>query len=91
MKRPFRLGMILGVASMGAGLSTASCTDSDAPSADAGVRDATIKDAPTITEPRDALPPLAPDAMLEGSYCALPGSLVATAQGMAIVAGGDPS
>ena len=83
--------MILGVASMGAGLSTASCTDSDAPSADAGVRDATIKDAPTITEPRDALPPLAPDAMLEGSYCALPGSLVATAQGMAIVAGGDPS
>jgi glucose/arabinose dehydrogenase len=38
---------------------------------------------------RDGLPYL--DGMLPDSYCALPGSIVGTANGMAIVPGGDPS
>ncbi len=71
----------------------ASCSSDDtlAPR-DAG-RDATVRDAPatTATGERDALPPISPDAMIEGSYCALPGSLVGTDQGMVIVEGGDPS
>jgi glucose/arabinose dehydrogenase len=84
----------------------ASCSsdDSDTSRVDSGVhRDATAgKDPPgsptgtptsTGTGPGDAQPPvtIAPDAMAPGSYCALPGSLVGTAQGMAVVAGGDPS
>jgi glucose/arabinose dehydrogenase len=53
-------------------------------------RDASVVDARATT--RDGSPiKLAPDAMAPGSYCALPGSLVATPEGMAIVAGGDPS
>ncbi len=80
-----------------AGLPAASCTTDDelAPShVDAGgSRDATMHDAPatTATGQRDALPPISPDAMVEGSYCALPGSVVGTSQGMVVVEGGDAS
>jgi glucose/arabinose dehydrogenase len=76
-----------------AGLPVASCFDDDngdAPRTDAGsVHDATVHDAPSSL--RDALPPISPDAMAPGSYCALPGSLVGTPQGMAVVEGGDAS
>jgi glucose/arabinose dehydrogenase len=91
MKRAFRLGLGLTTAIVATALPMASCTeDADAPAADAGARDGTIQDAPA-TIMRDALPPLDPDAMLAGSYCALPGSLVGTAQGMALVPGGSTS
>ena len=52
-----------------------------------------MHDAPatTATGERDALPPISPDAMVEGSYCALPGSVVGTSQGMVVVEGGDAS
>jgi glucose/arabinose dehydrogenase len=86
--------MILGVASMGAGLATASCTDSDAATADAGVlRDATVKeDAPVVTVRTDGgFPEISADSLPKGSYCALSGSLVGTPNGMAMVAGGDAS
>jgi glucose/arabinose dehydrogenase len=91
MKRAFRLGLELGAATVLAGLSLASCTDETDTPADGGA-DATMQtpDAPANTQ-RDALPSLDPDAMPAGSYCALPGSLVGTAQGMAIVPGGDSS
>jgi glucose/arabinose dehydrogenase len=67
-----------------------SCTGDDlmANHGDAG-RDATTHDAPAMTAERDALPPIPADAMVEGSYCALPGSIVSTAQGMVVVEGGD--
>ena len=85
--------MSLGTAIVAAALPMTACTSdgAEAPRGDGGLRDATVNDAPVSTVPRDALPPLDSDAMLEGSYCALPGSLVGTAQGMAVVPGGDPS
>jgi glucose/arabinose dehydrogenase len=78
-----------------AGLPVASCTSDDGllTPKDAGGRDVTVHDAPatTATGERDALPPISPDAMVEGSYCALPGSVVGTSQGMVVVEGGDPN
>jgi glucose/arabinose dehydrogenase len=79
----------LGLFGAVAGLPLASCSDDgEVARTDSGVKhDASIVDAP-----RDAKPiKLSPDAMAPGSYCALPGSLVGTPEGMAVVAGGDPS
>jgi glucose/arabinose dehydrogenase len=76
-------------------LPVVSCTGDDAlvTRGDAGGRDATMHDAPatTTTGERDALPPISADAMVEGSYCALPGSIVGTPKGMVVVEGGDAS
>ncbi|HTB72903.1 MAG TPA: hypothetical protein VK762_06650 [Polyangiaceae bacterium] len=99
MTRAARILLGLGLSGGVAGLPVASCTgdDNEVSGSDSGrTPDATTLgvDAPaTTTAVRDAGPPptISPDAMAPGSYCALPGSLVGTAQGMAIVAGGDPS
>jgi glucose/arabinose dehydrogenase len=73
-------------------LPVVSCTSDEAdPSADAGRADAThVVDARLPTQ-KDALPPVPADAMVTGSYCALPGSVVAQGQDSAVVPGGDPS
>ncbi len=93
MSRLSRAWVSVGVCSLFAALPVASCTSDDAgsPSADAGHQDATrIPDAPAPME-KDALPTLSPDAMAEGSYCALPGSIVSLGQGSAVVPGADSS
>ena len=71
----------------------ASCTsdDADPPAADGGHLDATRVRDVAVPVGRDALPPLAPDAMAPGSYCALPGSVVSQGKGMAVVPGADAS
>ena len=93
MTRSARIGFGLVLSGVVAGLPVASCTsdDGDAPRADAGGRDATVKVPDAMTGLHDALPPISPDAMAAGTYCALPGSVVGTAEGMAVVEGGDPS
>jgi glucose/arabinose dehydrogenase len=90
--------MSLGAAVVVAGLPMASCTteDPEAAGADAGHRDGTVRDAPVATVPSDArmsggLLLISSESLPKGSYCGHPGSLVGTAQGMAIVDGGDPS
>jgi len=93
MTRAGRIGLGLGMCGIVAGLPMTSCSSDDAetPRADAGgAHDATVPDAVTTGE-RDALPPIPADAMAAGSYCALPGSLVGTPQGMAVVPGGSSS
>jgi glucose/arabinose dehydrogenase len=82
--------MGLGLCAVVGGLPVLSCSsdDGDAARADAGARDATVRDAPALSG--DALPPIPADAMVQGSYCALPGSVVGTPQGMAYVEGADP-
>ncbi len=66
-------------------------TDSVDPSpSDASARDATMVVDGSVME-KDALPTIPPDAMTPGSYCALPGSLVSLAKGMAVVPGGAAS
>lgn len=82
MKRAARIGTGLALCALIGVLPVASCTDA-ADTPDGGSRDGAAV--------QDALPPLSPDAMLPGSYCALPGSLVSTPAGMAVVAGGDAS
>jgi glucose/arabinose dehydrogenase len=91
--RATRIGLGLVLSGIVGGLPVASCTSDDLANRppEAGSPDATVRDAPTGTGARDALPPISPDAMAPGSYCALPGSLVGTPQGMAVVEGGDAS
>jgi glucose/arabinose dehydrogenase len=86
MERSLRFGFGLGFFGALSWVAVVSCSDTPvgAVNGDGGARDG-------AGEPRDALPPLEPDAMLANSYCALPGSVVSTTQGMAVVAGGDPS
>jgi glucose/arabinose dehydrogenase len=75
-----------------AGLPVTSCTGDDGAGAPHGPdAAATEPDAPATTGTRDALPPISADAMAPGSYCALPGSIVGTPQGMAVVEGADPA
>jgi glucose/arabinose dehydrogenase len=78
-------------------LPISSCTDSNDAPRDAGIRDAAalpergagVRDAAAVPE-SDAISSIAPDAMVPGSFCALPGSVVATANGVAVVAGANP-
>ncbi len=66
--------------------------DSETARTDAGAnRDGTVRDGPAATGEHDALPPISPDAMVAGSYCALPGSVVGAPQGTEVVAGADPA
>jgi glucose/arabinose dehydrogenase len=57
---------------------------------DAGQTDAASHDSP-VTRVPGPLPELDPSTLRKGSFCALPGSLVATDNGMAVVPGGDAS
>jgi glucose/arabinose dehydrogenase len=83
MMRVIRISLGLGLGTAAAMLPIVSCTRDD------GLR--THPDASATTGEQDALPPISPDAMVEGSYCALPGSIVGTPQGMKVVEGGDAS
>jgi glucose/arabinose dehydrogenase len=103
MKRSSRLTLGVGITVALGGLSLACDSSSDSP-ADAGGRDATtgLHDGPgsqggssggfsSSGGQQTDLPIIQPDAMPDGAYCALPGSLVGTAKGMAVVPGGSSS
>lgn len=62
----------------------------DASPRDAGHTTAAVGDTPVPRVPAP-LPELDPNTLRKGSFCALPGSLVATETGMAVVHGGDSS
>jgi glucose/arabinose dehydrogenase len=88
-----RISLAMIVSGFVAAMPAASCSTDSAkpPPGDADAADATIVRDARPTTGTDASATVSPDAMPPGAYCALPGSVVSTAQGMAVVPGGDAS